>query len=395
MTGPASEVERALVDLLGRLPRDTPEQFLGAQFDLGLAWVHFPPGNGGLGVSRDAQRLVDQRLHDAGAPESPANFVGRYQVANTLATLGTPGQRDRFLRRIFTGEDRWCQLFSEPGAGSDLANIGALAARDGERWVVNGQKVWTSGGRTATHALILARTDPAAHKHRGMTMFVLDMGSPGVQVRPLRQADGGARFSEVFLDGAHLQDELRIGLVGDGWKVALAVLGAERDGASDVFHRPTTELLELWREHGARKAPALRDQVIQLWMQERVIQLCAQRRRAAPTSPDGVRLAAIAKVLTSEHAQRIGEVSAQLLGPAAVVDADYDNVMNHDLTSDAAPPSDQFARMPLRRFLLRSRAMSIEGGTNEISRNQIGERVLGLPPDIRVDKGRPWRETAT
>jgi len=394
VTGLPAVVDRALAELVTRLPCETPaavEEFLGAQFDLGLSWVHFPPGHGGLGVPRDVQREVDQRLRAAGAPESPANFVGRHQVASTLASLGTPAQRDRFLRRIFIGEDRWCQLFSEPGAGSDLANVAALAVRDGRRWVVNGQKVWTSGGRTATFALLLARTDPAAHKHRGMTMFMLDMRDAGVRVRPLRQADGGARFSEVFLDDASVDDDLRLGEVGDGWKVALAVLGTEREGASDVFHRPVSELVQLWREHGARRAPALRDQVVRLWMQERVIELCTQRRRVAPGSPDATRLAAIAKVLTSEHAQQLGEVGRQVLGPGAVVDADYAGVLEHDLTSDVAPPPDQFARMPLRRFLLRSRAMSIEGGTNEISRNQIGERVLGLPPDIRVDKNRPWR----
>jgi alkylation response protein AidB-like acyl-CoA dehydrogenase len=339
---------------------------------------------------------VDERLRAAGAPETPANFVGRHQVASTLETLGTDDQRARFVRRIFTGQDRWCQLFSEPGAGSDLAGIGTLAVREGEdRWRVSGQKVWTSGARTADWALLLARTDPGAFKHRGMTMFVLDMHSPGVEVRPLRQADGGARFSEVFLTEVVLDDALRIGEVGAGWKVSLAVLGTERDGASDIFHRPIDELLGLWREHGAGRAAAMRDDVVRMWMESRVIELCGQRRRAVAGSPDAARLASIAKIMSSEHAQRLAEVTAQVLGPEALLNVDYAGALRADLESEAAPPPDHFATMSPQRFLLRSRAMSIEGGTNEIGRNQIGERTLGLPPDIRVDKNRPWRETVS
>jgi alkylation response protein AidB-like acyl-CoA dehydrogenase len=171
------------------------------------------------------------------------------------------------------------------------------------------------------------------------------------------------------------------------------VLGTERDGASDMFHRPVEELLTLWRERRAGLPAAMRDEVVRTWMDSRVIELCKQRRQAAPEHPDAARLAAISKISTSEHAQRLGELTARVVGPAALVGADYAGALEHDLRSEAAPPADHFAVMPLRRFLLRSRAMSIEGGTNEISRNQIAERTLGLPPDIRVDKGRPWRET--
>jgi alkylation response protein AidB-like acyl-CoA dehydrogenase len=396
MTSSARAVEAALEKLLERLPVAPAdvEGFLGGQFDLGLAWVHFASGRGGLGLSKDSQRGVDERLRAAGAPETPANFVGRHQVASTLENLGTDEQRARFMRRIFTGQDRWCQLFSEPGAGSDLAGVGALAVRDGEnRWKVSGQKVWTSGARTADLALLLARTDPEEVKHRGMTMFVLDMHAPGVEVRPLRQADGGARFSEVFLTDVALDDALRIGEVGAGWKVSLAVLGSERDGASDIFHRPIDELLALWHEHGAGRAAAMRDDVVRMWMESRVIELCGQRRRAVGDHPDAGRLTSIAKIMSSEHAQRLAEVSARVLGPAALLNVDYAGALRADLESEAAPPANHFATMPLQRFLLRSRAMSIEGGTNEIGRNQIGERTLGLPPDIRVDKDRPWRET--
>jgi alkylation response protein AidB-like acyl-CoA dehydrogenase len=383
------EVERALGELLDRLAGSSQTEFLGAQFDLGLAWVQFAPDRGGLGAAKDCQREIDRRLHDAGAPASPANFVGRYQVSATFEAIRSPAHQG-FARRIFTGEDVWCQLFSEPGAGSDLANVGTLAVRGDSGWVATGQKVWTSGARDADYALLLARTDPGARKHRGMTMFVLDMHQPGVEVRPLRQADGGARFNEVFLTDVALDDALRLGEVGDGWGVSLTVLGTERDGASDAFHRPIEELLGLWRERADRLPAAMRDEVTRLWMESRVIELSKQRRRAAPDSPDAARIAAISKVLTSEHAQRLADLTVRVLGPAAVADSDYAGA----LADDMAGLVSKFAEMPPQRFLLRSRAMSIEGGTNEISRNIIGERVLGLPPDIRVDKDGPWSETS-
>ncbi|WP_246361227.1 acyl-CoA dehydrogenase family protein [Haloechinothrix aidingensis] len=272
-----------------------------------------------------------------------------------------------------------------------MAGVATLAAREDDDWLVTGQKVWTSGAHQAHFALLLARTDPDVPKHRGMTMFIVDMSADGVEVRPLRQADGGARFSEVFLTDVRIPDAMRLGPVGDGWGVALRVLQTERSGASDVFIRPVEDLLDSWRGRGRFLPAAMRDDVVKMWMDAAVFELSRNRQRAVAGTDDAVRLGAIAKVAASEHAQRLSTVMAAVLGPDILTRADYDEAFAEDRTGEESP-SDRFAALPPHRYLLRTRAMSIEGGTNEISRNIISERVLGLPADIRVDKDRPWRE---
>lgn len=386
-------VEEALSCLLDAFPEPSvsdPVAFLSAQFDAGLAWVHFDVGRGGLGLPTGWQPEVARRLAAAGAPPTRGDFVAVHQVSATLHELGSPHQ-EHLLRRIFTGEDHWCQLFSEPGAGSDLAGVAALATRDASGWRISGQKVWTSGAREATYALLLVRTDPEVPKHRGLTMFVLDMASSGVEVRPLRQADGGARFNEVFLQEVWVADADRLGDVGAGWGVSLRVLNTEREGASNVFLRPLDELLALWAARRDVAAPGLRDDVVRLWIEAQVIDLNERRRLVSSRPEEKARLAAISKIAASEHAQRLGSLLATVAGPGALVGCDYDAAYASDLRESTASPT-KFHTMPLQTFLIRSRAMSIEGGTNEIQRNIVGERVLGLPADIRVDKNRPWRE---
>jgi alkylation response protein AidB-like acyl-CoA dehydrogenase len=390
----AQAVELAVDELAKRYPGPSfadPVAFLAAQFDLGLAWVHFAAGHGGLGVAREWQREVDRRLGRLGAPATMGDFVAVHQMAATIEALGTTEQRRRFLRRIFTGEDHWCQLFSEPGAGSDLAGVATTAVQDGDEWIITGQKVWTSGARQATFGLALARTDPDVPKHRGLTMFIIDMRTPTVEVRPLRQADGGARFSEVFFSEARTPDCLRLGDVGDGWAVSLRVLQTERTGAADVFLRPIDDLLALWRRRRTEAPAGLRDEVVKLWIEAKVIGLSNMRRQSAPDGADVARLAALAKISASEHAQRLSGVMAGVLGPEGQVGIDYGACLAEDMADGAASPT-RFARLSPPRFVLRSRAMSIEGGTNQIQRNIVGERVLGLPPDIRVDKDRAWRD---
>src|SRR6202166_4168178 len=230
-------VRSRLQDLLAEHdPASTPAvEFLGARFDAGLAWVSFPIGLGGLGVSPDLQGLVERELRAVDAPnEADRNVIGYGMAAPTVLTHGTDEQRDRYLRPLFTCEEVWCQLFSEPGAGSDVAGLATRAVRDGDEWVVNGQKVWTTLAHTASWGLLVARTDPDVPKHRGMTYFVIDMHQPGVDVRPLRQLTGDAEFNEVFLDDAWVPDEQRIGAVGDGWKVALGTLMNERQAITNV-----------------------------------------------------------------------------------------------------------------------------------------------------------------
>jgi len=211
-------------------PAGDAREFLGARFDAGLAWVHFPSGSGGLDLPRGFQSLVEDELTAAGAPVGggPHNGIGMGMAAPTIAAFGTEEQRRKFLRPLFTGEHFYCQLFSEPGAGSDLAGVSTRAVRDGDDWIVNGQKVWTSSAQKAQRAILVARTDPTVPKHQGLTYFVCDMTAPEVEVRPLRQLTGEAEFNEVFLTDVRIPDEDRIGAVGEGWKVANATLMSER-----------------------------------------------------------------------------------------------------------------------------------------------------------------------
>jgi alkylation response protein AidB-like acyl-CoA dehydrogenase len=366
----------------------SPPDLLAAQFDLGLSWPRFALGAGGLGVSSQDARAIREHVVGAGLPSSPASFIGLHQASALIHDFGSEIQRRRYLRRIFTGEDQWCQLFSEPGAGSDLANVGTRGRLHGDVWRFNGQKVWTSTARHATHALLLARTDPTAPKHRGMTMFVLEMRQPGVEVRPLRQMDGGARFSEVFLSEATARD--RLGDPGAGWAMSMHILNVERDGASELFHRPVQEILDLARSR-AGSADLFRDDVVRLWIQARLNSVSRQRGRATKDSEEKARVGGIAKIAASEQAQRHAELLALLLGAEAVTSADYDRAFEEDRDPKSVGAKD-FAALSPHQFILRARAMSIEGGTNEISRNIVGERVLGLPPDVRVDKGKPWQD---
>src|SRR3954453_17397889 len=203
--------------------------FLGAQFDLGLAWVHFPDGEGGVGVSPALQRIVNERLTAAGAPNAYyRNPIGAGMGPPTVQAHGTPEQKQRWLRPLFTGEEIWCQLFSEPGAGSDVASLATRAVKDGDEWIVNGQKVWTRLAPLARWGMLVARTDPEQPKHKGMTYFVIDMKAPGVEVRPLRQMTGEAEFNEVYFTDARIPDSDRLGDVGQGWGVSVTTLMNER-----------------------------------------------------------------------------------------------------------------------------------------------------------------------
>jgi alkylation response protein AidB-like acyl-CoA dehydrogenase len=388
-----SEVDAAIETLAHMLPAAAPVPVLGAQYDLGLAWPHFAVGRGGLGLAVEHSREVRTRLRTMGMPVTRAGFVGLHQASALIHDVGSEQDKDRYLRRIFTGEDQWCQLFSEPGAGSDLANVSTSAELQGDAWALNGQKVWTSNARHANLALVLARTDPVVTKHQGMTMFIMDMHAPGVEVRPLRQADGGARFSEVFLDNVLTPDSMRLGMPGQGWGLSMHILGTERGGASDVFVVPVDGLLDQWRRRRHLNAPALRDDVTRMWIESIVIRLNSERQQALGDSREAALLSAVAKVATSEYTQRLSSVLAVVLGPEMLVHADYDTALAEDLSPDSAAAKD-FATLSPHRLAIRSRAMSIEGGTNEISRNIIGERTLGLPGDVRVDKGRPWRDVA-
>jgi alkylation response protein AidB-like acyl-CoA dehydrogenase len=392
------DIEVALDERIERLLAETdpatvdPVTFRGAQYDAGLAWVHFPEGRGGLGLPPRHQRHVQRRLRDAGAPSQDArNGIGLSLAGPTIVTNGSPALQDRLLRRAFTGEDAWCQLFSEPTAGSDLAALSTRAVRDGDEWVVTGQKVWNTLAHLADRALLIARTDPQAPKHKGLTYFALDMHAAGVEVRPLRQITGEAEFNEVYLTEVRVPDEDRLGDVGDGWRVSMTTLMNERStiggGASPgPGSGPIAEAVRLWQASGDRR-PATRDRLMRLWAESEALRLtnlrAAQNRSAGNPGPEG----SIAKLMFAEVNQRIYELCIDLLGADALVGYDYE-MRRADVVGLVGPPGSS------RKMFLRSRANSIEGGTSEIQRNILGERVLGLPGEPRVDKDVPWSQVA-
>jgi alkylation response protein AidB-like acyl-CoA dehydrogenase len=364
-------------------------EFLRARFDAGLAWVHYPEGLGGLGLPRNLQPAVETALAAAGAPgNSPErNAIGLGMAAPTILAYGTDEQRRRWLRPLWTGEEIWCQLFSEPGAGSDLASLATRAVPDGDRWVVNGQKVWTSSAHLARRALLVTRTDPDVPKHKGMTYFAVDMTAPGVEVRPLRQITGEAEFNEVFLSDVVIPDADRIGAVGQGWQVATATLMNERvaigGGAVPREGGMIAAAARAWRDRPEARTPGLHDRLLRLWADAEVARLAGVRLRqqlaAGQPGPEG----SAAKLVFARLNQEISQFEVELAGA--------DGLRFGDWTMRRPEGANFFGRDPGYRYL-RARGNSIEGGTSEILRNIIAERVLGLPPEIRLDKDVPWKD---
>ena len=370
-------------------PRAVPvTEFLGAVYDAGLAWVHFPVGLGGLGVSRGLQARADEILQDAGGPNPfLLNPIGQGMAAPTVLEHATPELARELLRPLATTEHIWCQLFSEPGAGSDLAGLATSAVPDGDEWVVDGQKVWTSLAHVARYALLLARTDPDQPKHKGLTYFVLDMRAPGVQTRPLRQMTGQAEFNEVYLTGARIPDTHRLGAVGNGWRVAMTTLMNERSaigGTSSVRGAGAiADAVELWARYPERRTPVLRDRLAALWTRAEAQRLTDQRARAAAGSGSPGPEGSIAKVVSTELNQHVYEFCMDLLGEQATLYGSY-------APRDMARETDH--RGPVQQRFLRARANTIEGGTSEVLRNILGERILGLPGDLRADAGKAWKD---
>src|SRR5438876_1237494 len=263
-------VERAPTPASWALRATTPAEVLGAQYDAGIAWVHFPEGYGGLGLSPKLQNVVNTRLTAAGAPlPYGRNPIGHGMCAPTIVTHGSDEQKRRYLRPLFTGEEIWCQMFSEPGAGSDVASLSTRAVRDGEEWVLNGQKVWTTLAHVARYGIIIARTDPEQVKHKGLTMFVVDMHAPGVEVRPLVQATGEAEFNEVYFTDVRVPDRERLGDVGEGWGVSVTTLMNERVSIGGQVHPQGSGLIavvrHVYEQHAEETNGAARDQFSRLW----------------------------------------------------------------------------------------------------------------------------------
>jgi alkylation response protein AidB-like acyl-CoA dehydrogenase len=384
--------EARVTDLCGELlarhdPKQTPPaEFLGAQYDLGLAWVHFPEGFGGLGLSPKLQNVVNAKLFAAGAPVPYArNPIGHGMCAPTVVTHGSDAQKQRYLRPLFSGEEIWCQLFSEPGAGSDVASLAMRAIRDGDEWVLNGQKVWTTLAHVAAFGIILARTDPEQVKHKGLTMFVIDMRAPGVEVRPLVQATGDAEFNEVYVTDVRIPDAERLGDVGDGWRVSLTTLMNERVSIGGQVHPRGSGVIAVavnqWKRHPERRDPVARDTLVRLWIDAEVNRLtnmrASQLRAKGTPGPEG----SVGKLAMAGLNQRIMDFTMDLMGPEAML---YPSGYTKERPRSAMDLSN-----PQKAFL-RVQANSIEGGTTNIMKNILGERVLGLPGEPRADKDVPW-----
>ena len=341
-------------------------------FEDGFGTPGWPPEFGGRGADADEIALIDSILEEFAVPDIYPYRVGLRMVGPTLLTHGTPEQQHRWLRSIATGEQIWCQMFSEPEAGSDLANVATAAVADGDDWVLTGQKVWTSRAAYADWGICLARTDPQVPKHSGLTMFALAMSEPGVDVRPLVQMNGDAHFSEVFLSEVRVPDGDRIGEVGRGWPVAMTLLTHERTAAGRSAPRAVADqLLPAWLAElaatGALDNPLTRDRAMSLYAYEQVVRFTELRAGGGDGRPgphgSGLKL----------HGARSFKWRMELL-----IDSQGARGMLADWSGHV-----DFLTAP---------SMSIRGGTDEVQRNVIAERVLGLPKDPSVDRNVPWTE---
>jgi len=370
-------------------PAATPRAaFLSARFDAGLAAVHYPVGHGGRGLPRTLQAVAEEEFAKAGAvgPDDRRNVIGLGMAAPTIIAFGRDEQKSRWLKPLWLAEEIWCQLFSEPGAGSDLAGLATRAVRDGDDWIVNGQKVWTSLAHHARWGLLLARTDPDVPKHAGLSYFVADMHAPGVEVRPLRQLTGEAEFNEVFLTDVRVPDANRLGDVGEGWRVANATLMNERVSIGNATSVPRESMIgyaaNAWRQQPELRTHELHQRLLSLWAQAEVARLAGQRLRqqiaAGEPGPEG----SAAKLTFARLNQEISGFEIELLGG--------DGLTYDDWSMRRAGSSD-WARNAAYRYL-RAKGNSIEGGTSEVLRNIIAERVLGLPPEPRTDTKVPWKD---
>ncbi len=328
--------------------------------DSGWAAVHWPVEYGGRAATLTQSAIFFEELGRSGAP-LPANVLGLLLAGPTIMTWGTPEQKERYLNPILTAEEIWCQGFSEPDAGSDLASLKTRAVKHDDEWVISGQKVWTSGAQYSKWCMLVARTDTEVPKHKGLTYFLMDMDQPGVQVRPLRQITGEPEFNELFIDGARVPDENVLGGTGNGWKVALTTLMNERSGLAFFLQVRLRQMLDRVIDEAAGRGllddPVVADKLGELHLKAEVLRLTAYRGLTAiekygQPGPEG----SLTKWMWSETNQQLTQFAADLAGPSGLQ-----------------------AGSALAYELLRARGNSIEGGTTEVLKNIVSERVLGLP----------------
>ena len=359
--------------------------------DSGWAVPSWSPDWFGRGLPAWADRVAHGAIRHAGGVATPLGG-GFGLAAPTMYDHASDELKSRFLRDTLTGAVTWCQLFSEPGAGSDLAGLQCTAVRDGDEWVVNGQKVWNTLAHIADFGMLVTRTDPEAPKHKGMTYFALDMASEGVEVRPLRQITGEAEFNEVYMTDVRVPDAHRVGAVGEGWRASLTTLMNERNaiggggGGAPKRGAAANDAVEVWQQMDeSRQDAATKDRLMQFWVEAEVGRLTNMRASQNAKSGNPGPEMSIAKLAFSELNKGLYEFCMDLMGADALIEYDYTFRRPEQSVASGGAHG-------LRYAFLRVRANSIEGGTSEIMRNILGEQVLGLPGEPRVDKVVPWNE---
>jgi alkylation response protein AidB-like acyl-CoA dehydrogenase len=387
-----TKVVQLAEELLKKFPPATTPvvEFLGAQYDMGLAWVNFPFGLGGLGISPKFQKAVNEVLYPAGAPNPMyRNPIGHGMCGPTVVEWGSDAQKKRYLRPLFTGEEIWCQLFSEPGSGSDFAGLSSKGVQDGEEWIANGQKVWTTLAHLSRFGLLVVRTDPEAVKHAGLTAFVVDMQAPGVEVRPLRQMTGEAEFNEVYFTDVRISAAEMLGSPGDGWRVSLTTLMNERVSIGGSMPQrgsgSIASAVHAWEALPTdQRDSATRDELMKLWIRAEVLRLTNIRanttRKLGTPGPEG----SIGKMAGADLNKETYAFAVNLQGANGMLYGSY----------AMSRPETAMAFDGIQKAFLRSRANTIEGGTTEVMKNILGERVLGLPGDVRVDREIAWNKVA-
>ena len=352
----------------------------GKRFDNGFGWITGPAAYGGRELPAAYQRAYDALESKFAVPNQSFFTIGLGMVAPTILAHGTDAAKDAYLKAMYRGDIVGCQLFSEPGAGSDLASLQTRAERDGEEWLITGQKVWTSGAQYSDIGEIIARTDPDLPKHKGLTGFVVDMRAPGVEIRPLRQMTGGASFNEVFFNEVRVPDSDRLGDVNNGWNVALTTLMNERaaigaGGGGGGGAGLLTRAIEMTRAFGLSGDPLVRQQLADLVVHARVAQYTNQRAMDKIRSGQlpGPELS-IAKLASTQQATRLAEFVAGILGPK--------------ITADTG----EWGTYAWSQLVMGTPGGRIAGGSDEVMRNIVGERVLGLPKDVGIDTTSPFRD---
>jgi alkylation response protein AidB-like acyl-CoA dehydrogenase len=367
------------------------EQWTSKLYGGGWICASWPTEYGGKGLTTMQAVVVAEEFANAGAPMR-ADFFGDTLVGPTILQWGTEEQKQEFLPKILSGTIAWCQGFSEPDAGSDLANLGTKAVLDGDEWVINGQKIWTTQGFIADYVFILCRTDPDAPKHKGISYLLCPMDQPGVEVRPIKQVDGSAEFAEVFFTDARCPKENVVGGLNNGWSVAMTTLGFERGTSATTgyrrFENELNHIIEVAKQNGSINDPLIRQRIALAWSKVQIMRINGLRSLTAVVQNRkdfGVAaLGATNKIFWSEYHQQVMALAMDVLGPEA-------QLLLGDSGSEESVPGYgrravnlQYPANALQSSFFFSRSETIWGGTSQIQRNIVGERVLGLPKEPKV-----------